>query len=164
MLQSVDHDHVAGDAELERRYGVRPERSAPGVEAIPPPGHADDHLVFVVDGLCFSGDLLFKDAVGGGDAETVRRSVMEGVMNLPPETLVMPGHTDDTTIGREWEQNPFVVVWRGVQPPLDEPCRVAGEEATLLVWSPDYDGNGKALVRLADGTERIVGGSRVERS
>jgi hypothetical protein len=76
----------------------------------------------------------------------------------------MPGHTDDTTIGREWEQNPFVVVWRGAQAPLEEPCRVAGEEATLLVWSPDYDGNGKALVRLADGTERIVGGSRVERS
>jgi hypothetical protein len=34
----------------------------------------------------------------------------------------------------------------------------------MLVWSPDYDGNGKALVRLADGTERIVGGSRVQRS
>jgi hypothetical protein len=33
----------------------------------------------------------------------------------------------------------------------------------LVVWSPDYDGKGKALVRLADGTEAIVGGSRVER-
>jgi len=46
---------------------------------------------------------------------------------------------------------------------LGEPCRVAGEEATLLVWSPDYDGKGKALVRLRDG-EAIVGGSRVERA
>jgi hydroxyacylglutathione hydrolase len=42
--------------------------------------------------------------------------------------------------------------------------KVAGEDATLVVWSPDYDGKGKALVRMADGTERIVGGSRVERS
>ena len=38
--------------------------------------------------------------------------------------------------------------------------QVGGEAATLLVWSPDYDGNGKALVRLADGPEPIVGGSR----
>jgi hypothetical protein len=30
------------------------------------------------------------------------------------------------------------------------------------VWSPDYDGKGKALVRFADGTESIVGASRIE--
>ena len=32
-----------------------------------------------------------------------------------------------------------------------------GGEATIVVWSPDYDGKGKALVRLADGAEAIVG-------
>ena len=37
------------------------------------------------------------------------------------------------------------------------------EDAELVVWSPDYDGNGKALVRFGDGREAIVGGSRVER-
>ena len=36
---------------------------------------------------------------------------------------------------------------------------VGGEAATLIVWSPDYDGKGKALVRFADGREAIVGGS-----
>jgi len=46
---------------------------------------------------------------------------------------------------------------------VGEQVRVAGEEAELIVWSPDYDGNGKALVRFADGGEAIVGGSRVER-
>ena len=59
--------------------------------------------------------------------------------------------------------NPFVVYWRGVAPSLGERVRVGGEEAELVVWSPDYDGNGKALVRFADGREAIVGGSRVER-
>jgi hypothetical protein len=38
---------------------------------------------------------------------------------------------------------------------------VQGEEATVVVWSPDYDGKGKALVRLANGTEAIVGASRI---
>ena len=95
---------------------------------------------------------------GGG----LPASVMQ-LMELPPATRVLPGHTDETTIGREFEHNPFVVYWRGVTPSLGEPVRVAGDEAELVVWSPDYDGNGKALVRFGDGREAIVGGSRVER-
>ena len=50
-----------------------------------------------------------------------------------------------------------------VVPGDGEQVRVAGEEAELVVWSPDYDGKGKALVRFRDGGEAIVGGSRVER-
>ena len=155
------HDHVAGDGELRARFGVEGARSAPWAEAIPTPGHSDDHVAFVVGDLCFSGDLLFRDAVGGGDAETIRASVLR-LLELPDETRVLPGHTDETTIGRERAENPFVRYWLGAAPALDEACRVGGEEATLLVWSPDYDGKGKALVRLGGG-ERIVGGSRVER-
>ena len=156
------HDHVAGDGELRSRFGVEPAREADWARTIPTPGHAADHVTFVVDGLCFSGDLLFKDAVGGGDAATIRDSVLR-LLELPEETRVLPGHTEETTIGREREENPFVRYWLGASPAVDEPCRVAGDEATLLVWSPDYDGNGKALVRFADGREAIVGGSRVER-
>jgi hypothetical protein len=106
--------------------------------------------------------VLFKDAVGGGPADVCRASVMQ-LMELDPSMRVLPGHTDETTIGRELEHNPFVVYWTGAVPSLGEQVRVAGEEAELVVWSPDYDGNGKALVRFGDGREAIVGGSRVER-
>ncbi len=165
------HDHVEGHDELRRRFGVPAvaesvETGGLRVEALPTPGHSDDGVSFVVNGeLCFSGDTLFKDAVGGtrDDFAGVRSSVMEVLMALPPETRVLPGHTDETTIGREWEQNPFVRVWRGVDAEGTEPCRVAGEDAILVVWSPDYDGKGKAWVRFADGRDVIVGGSRVER-
>jgi len=143
---------------------VRSERWAPGVEAIPTPGHSDDHLAFVVGGLCFSGDLLFRDSVGGGpDAAVIRESVLR-LLELPDETRVLPGHTDETTIGRERTENPFVRYWKEAAPALDEPVGLGGEEATLIVWSPDYDGGGKALVRLHDGREAIVGGSRIVRS
>jgi hydroxyacylglutathione hydrolase len=54
--------------------------------------------------------------------------------------------------------------WRQLDPALDEPCTIGGEEASILVWSPDYDGNGKALIRVADGREAIVGGSRIVRN
>ena len=158
-----DPDHVAGDGEVAQRFGVRPQQHVEWARCIPTPGHADDHVTFVVDGLCFSGDVLFKDAVGGGDAAAVRESVLR-LLELPDETRVLPGHTDETTIGRERSENPFIRYWLGAADSLEEPCRVAGRAATLVVWSPDYDGKGKALVRFEDGTERIVGGSRVERS
>jgi glyoxylase-like metal-dependent hydrolase (beta-lactamase superfamily II) len=165
------NDHVEGHDELRARFGIPAvaeslETGGLRIEALPTPGHSADGVSFVVNELvCFSGDTLFKDAVGGtrDDFEGVRRSVMDVLMALPPETRVLPGHTDETTIGREWEENPFVRVWRGVDPEGTEPCRVGGEEATIVVWSPDYDGKGKAWVRFADGRDAIVGGSRVER-
>jgi hydroxyacylglutathione hydrolase len=168
VLRTHGHqDHVEHEGELGVEV-VTGDFEAGGlrIEALPTPGHSDDSVSFVVNGqLCFSGDTLFKDSVGGTRDyfDAVRRSVMDVLMALPAETRVLPGHTDETTIGREWEQNPFVRVWRGVDPEGTEPCRVGGEEATLVVWSPDYDGKGKAWVRLADGGDAIVGGSRVER-
>jgi len=134
------------------------------VEAIPTPGHSDDMVCFVVNGeVVFSGDTLFKDAVGGGDYTQVCRSVMDVYMAMPHDRRVLPGHTDETTIGREWDENPFVRVWRGIEPEGTERVHVSGRDATLVVWSPDYDGKGKAWVRFDDGADAIVGGSRIER-
>ena len=159
------HDHVEHEAELGlpvRTDGL--EVGALRVEAIPTPGHSDDMVAFVVDGeAVFTGDTLFKDSVGGGDFQQIRQSVMEVLLGLPHDLRVLPGHTDETTLAREWEENPFVRVWRGVEAEGTEPVRVGGEDATLVVWSPDYDGGGKAWVRFADGRDAIVGGSRVQR-
>jgi hydroxyacylglutathione hydrolase len=169
LTTHADADHIAGDDAIRGRYGVRVvkgdlETGGLSVRALPTPGHKDDHLAFVVnERLCCSGDVLFKDAVGGGDFEQIKHSVMEVLMKLPPETRVLPGHTDETTIGREWEENPFVRVWRGAEPEGTQRVRVQGQDATLVVWSPDYDGKGKAWVRFDDGRDAIVGGSRVER-
>jgi glyoxylase-like metal-dependent hydrolase (beta-lactamase superfamily II) len=161
-----DPDHIAHEADLGAQVVLGPlDVGGLRVDALPTPGHSEDHLAFVVnDEVCFSGDILFKDTVGGGrDVPAIRHSVMDILMKLPPETRVLPGHTDETTIGREWEQNPFVRVWRGVDPEGDEPCTVNGEESVIVVWSPDYDGKGKALVRFGDGREAIIGGSRITR-
>jgi hydroxyacylglutathione hydrolase len=159
------HDHVAHEAEL-RLPVVTGALTVGGLEvdAIPTPGHSDDMVAFVVNGAAvFSGDTLFKDAVGGGDFAAIRHVVMDVYMAMPHHRRVLPGHTDETTIGREWEQNPFVRAWRGADPEGSERVRVGAEEATLIVWSPDYDGKGKAWVRFDDGRDAIVGGSRVER-
>ncbi|HET7572692.1 MAG TPA: hypothetical protein VFJ77_08515 [Gaiellaceae bacterium] len=165
------HDHVVHERELASRYGI-PVIAEPGVFdwgelrilGVATPGHSDDMVAFVVEGRAvLTGDTLFKDAVGGGDLEAIRRAVMDTFMDLPDEMRVLPGHSEETTIGREREHNPFVRVWSGAEPEGAERVRVAGRDAALVVWSPDYDGKGKAWVRFDDGTDAIVGGSRVER-
>ena len=167
VLRTHAHpDHVAHEDELGLPVVTGAlETGGLRVEAIPTPGHSDDMICFVVnDEAVFSGDTLFKDAVGGGDFGAIKHAVMDVYMAMPRDRRVLPGHTDETTIGREWEENPFVRVWRGVEPQGTVACTVGGEAATLIVWSPDYDGKGKAWVRFADGRDAIVGGSRVERS
>src|SRR3954470_19888310 len=176
LLSTHGHaDHVAGDDELMRHFALEriafpvAEPIATGglqIVPLPTPGHSPDGVAFLVnDTVCLSGDTLFAGSVGGAQSSfaDLRSSVMDVLLALPPEVRVLPGHTDATTIGREWEANPFVRVWRGVDPEGEEQCRVSGEEATLVVWGGDYDGGHKAWVRFPDGREAIVGGSRVER-
>jgi len=140
-------------------------------DALHTPGHTDGMLNFVVNGSeVFTGDTLFKGSVGGVRApgstsfEDLRDSIMEVLMKMPPATVVRPGHTDPTTIGEEWESNAFVRVWRGLDSEGDEPCEVAGEPATLVLFAPDYDGGHKAWVRWPEtGKDDIVPGSQVVR-
>ena len=186
-------DHVVRVGELARRYGVPVVGSAESREAGVPvdetigdgdvvrsggleiralatPGHCAGHLALLVDGTdVLTADCLFRGTVGGtvgggptGYEDQVR-SIMDVLMALPPETRVHPGHTLPSTIGDEWEANPFVRIWRGLDAEGDQPCRVRGEDATLVLWAPDYDGTNKAWVRFAGGRDAIVGGSQVER-
>jgi hydroxyacylglutathione hydrolase len=166
VLRTHAHpDHVEHETELGVpvvRHSI--ETGDLWIDALPTPGHSDDMVCFVVnDHVVFSGDTLFKDAVGGGDFQQIKDAVMDVYMPMPHDRRVLPGHTDETTIGREWELNPFVRVWRGVEPEGTERVSVAGRPATFVVWSPDYDGKGKAWVRFDDGSDAIVGGSKVER-
>ena len=159
----VDVDETIGDGDTIRSGELE-------IEAIATPGHCRDHLALLVNGTdCLTADCLFKGTVGGtsgggpsGYTDQVH-SIMERLMTLPPETRIHPGHREPSTIGAEWDENPFIRVWRGLDPEGAEPCRVGGREATLVLWGPDYDGTHKAWVRFADGSEAIVGGSQVER-
>ncbi|HEY7455997.1 MAG TPA: MBL fold metallo-hydrolase [Solirubrobacterales bacterium] len=140
------------------------------VEAIHTPGHAAGHLAFLIDGTdLFTADVLFKGTVGGTMAPggsgfaDLEASVMR-LMELPPETRVHPGHREPTTIGAEWESNPFVRIWRGLDQTGAEEVTVWERPATLKLWAPDYDGGNKAWIVFADdGLEAIVGGSQVVR-
>jgi glyoxylase-like metal-dependent hydrolase (beta-lactamase superfamily II) len=120
------------------------------------------------DAVVFTGDTLFKDSVGGVRAPghttytDLRDSIMGTLMELPGDTIVYPGHTDATSVAREWDHNAFIRVWRGLDPEGAEQCTALGEPATLILLGDDYDGGKKAWVRWPDGKDDIVPGSRVE--
>jgi hydroxyacylglutathione hydrolase len=158
---------IAAAARLEDGESLR--SGALEIRALHTPGHCADHIAYLVAGTdCFTADVLFRGTVGGtsgpdGDYAALKHSILEVLLGLPAETAVHPGHRGPTTIGDERAANPFIRAWVDGDWPGEEPCRVNGEPATLLLWAPDYDGGHKALVRLDDGRETIVGGSRVER-
>jgi glyoxylase-like metal-dependent hydrolase (beta-lactamase superfamily II) len=121
------------------------------------------------EAVVFTGDTLFKGSVGGVRAPghstylDLRDSIMGTLMELPTETVIYPGHADPTTVAREWEENGFIRVWRGLDAEGAEPCTALGKPATLVLLGKDYDGGTKAWVRWQDGSDDIVPGSQVER-
>lgn len=199
LLTHHHYDHVVGVESLAERYGVPVlahelcaeevdavtdtlahgdvvETAGMRFEAIHTPGHCADHLAIKIgDGDCLTADVLFKGTCGGTGApgatglDDLRESVMDKLMKLDHGVRIHPGHRQPSTIGEEWESNPFIRLWRGLDEPTEEPCTVGPDEenrreATLLLWAPDYDGGNKALVRFADdGVETITGGSQVRR-
>ena len=80
------------------------------------PGHTPGSMSFAVEGkpLLFSGDTLFPGGVGnatfeGGDFPTIIESVERRLFSpFAPDTIVMPGHGEDTTIGVE---SPHLEEW-----------------------------------------------------
>ncbi|MGH2851893.1 MAG: MBL fold metallo-hydrolase [Solirubrobacteraceae bacterium] len=151
------------------------ERLTIGELAVRPlltPGHTAGMLSFLVqhndEAAVFTGDTLFRGSVGGVRApghttyQALKDSIMGTLMELDPATEIRPGHADATTVAREWEHNPFIRIWRGVDKEGSQPCVALGEPATLILLGPDYDGGHKAWVRWPDGSDDIVPGSRVE--
>ena len=146
------------------------------IQAMHTPGHCADHLALQIgEDDVLTADVLFKGTVGGTRAPgatgfaDLKASVMDKLMKLPPEMRVHPGHKEPTTVGKEWESNPFVQVWRGEAEEGSEAVSIGPadaserEEATLILWAPDYDGGNKAWVRFPSGEDAIVGGSQVKR-
>lgn len=140
------------------------------VKAILSEGHCAGQLAFLVNGTdCFTADTLFKGTVGGNFAPSNtgyadQKAAAMALAQLPAATVLHPGHTLPTTAGEEWEHNPFIRIWRGLDPEGTEEVTVWGRKATLILWAPDYDGTNKAWVRFHDtGEDGITGGSQVVR-
>jgi len=107
-LKEVGYDVFIDDAEVIEVGRLR-------LHAIHNPGHTEGSISFRVEGtpLLFTGDTLFPGGPGnatfeGGDFATIIHSIDTKLFTFPAETIVLPGHGADTTIGAE---RPHLAEW-----------------------------------------------------
>lgn len=79
------------------------------------PGHTQGSISLWIpsENKLVAGDTLFRDSIGrtdlpGGDGRQILRSIHSKLLPLPEETIVIPGHGANTTIGREKQHNVFL--------------------------------------------------------
>jgi glyoxylase-like metal-dependent hydrolase (beta-lactamase superfamily II) len=76
------------------------------------PGHSPGHVVIHGHGQALVGDCLFAGSVGRTDLPFSNPAQLEAslarIAALPPETVIHPGHGDNSTIGEERISNPFL--------------------------------------------------------
>jgi len=83
------------------------------VKVLSTPGHTPGDLTYEISGALFCGDLLFRGSVGrtdfpGGDFGALLASVRRLKEQYPVDTVVYPGHMEETTLGDEMDHNPFL--------------------------------------------------------
>jgi glyoxylase-like metal-dependent hydrolase (beta-lactamase superfamily II) len=99
-------DYNPEDGDVIEVAGVR-------LTVIHTPGHTPGSLSYYAEGMLFSGDTLFAGSIGrtdlpGGDYDQEMASILDKLLVLPDETIVLPGHMQETRIDIEKQMNPFV--------------------------------------------------------
>ena len=84
-----------------------------GLQCIHTPGHTVGSMCFYAGGVLFSGDTLFHTNIGrcdleGGSYDVIKKSIRGKLYILPDDTIVYPGHGEDSLIGYEKKHNDFV--------------------------------------------------------
>jgi hydroxyacylglutathione hydrolase len=84
-------------------------------QVIHTPGHTEGSIcmLFSTENTLIAGDTLFAGSIGrtdlpGGSYSKIIDSLHGKLLALPDETIVIPGHGPQTTIGEERESNPFL--------------------------------------------------------
>jgi glyoxylase-like metal-dependent hydrolase (beta-lactamase superfamily II) len=121
----VDHapGHTPGSVTFRTAgTGATESRGVPGHRGVPggPP-----HQTAPAEQVMFSGDVLFAGSIGrtdlpGGDYPAMLDTLSRVCLTLRDDTLVLPGHGPQTTIGAERAANPFLA---GLSPGPEPPAR-----------------------------------------
>jgi len=121
MLLGGRYEFAEPDEVAELSDGQRLELAGLAVTVDHTPGHTEGSVTFrtpydgdEVSDVMFSGDLLFAGSIGrtdlpGGSHPTMLRTLRHKVLTLPDDVVVLPGHGEQTSIGRERATNPFLL-------------------------------------------------------
>ena len=84
------------------------------VRTLHTPGHTPGSATYVIESegetAAFCGDTLFAGSAGNARAsyEALLKSLREKLAQLPPKTILYPGHGPQTTVANELQRNPFL--------------------------------------------------------
>lgn len=115
--------HQDDAAMLAAEFGISPDVVLQGgeelalgsltIRTLHTPGHSAGGMCYLVEDHLFAGDTLFAGSVGrsdfeDSDGELLVQVIAEKILPLPDATRVLPGHGDETTVGAERANNPFL--------------------------------------------------------
>jgi hydroxyacylglutathione hydrolase len=121
MLLGGRYEFTEPDDVAELADGQRLELAGLEVVVDHTPGHTEGSVTFrtpyereEISEVMFAGDLLFAGSIGrtdlpGGDHATMLETLRSKVLVLPDDVAVLPGHGEQTSIGRERATNPFLL-------------------------------------------------------
>ena len=83
------------------------------IKVLHTPGHTQGGVCYYVEDKLFSGDTIFREAVGrydleGGNFDQIVESIENKIYTLPDDTEILPGHGKPTTVGWEKTHNRFL--------------------------------------------------------
>jgi hydroxyacylglutathione hydrolase len=85
-----------------------------GLKVLYTPGHTKGGISLVGQGFVLTGDTLFAGSIGrsdlpGGDYKKLINSIKNVLFTLPDSYIIYPGHGQQSTIGFEKKNNPYLV-------------------------------------------------------
>jgi len=108
MTKSPPADRLLKDGEIISLGQLR-------LKVIHTPGHTRGSICLLVDRRLFTGDTLLRNTIGradlpGASEKILVQCIKEKLLPLEDEIKIYPGHEEETTIGREKRNNPFLQV------------------------------------------------------
>ena len=103
------------DIDVDAREGQTVQLGPAEFQVLHTPGHTQGSISLWIpaENKLIAGDTLFLDSIGrtdlpGGNHRQILRSIHDKLLPLADDVVVIPGHGQNTTIGRERRRNPFL--------------------------------------------------------
>ena len=116
QMFGVQAEDVAVEIDRQLKEGDIIKIGSGELKVVHVPGHSPGSICLYdeADSFVIVGDALFQGSIGrtdlpGGNHRQLVDAIKNKLLTLPQETMVLSGHGDATTIGREWESNPDLV-------------------------------------------------------
>lgn len=102
-----------GEADIFLKDGDEFEVGDMRIKCIETPGHSRGGMCFLIKNVVFTGDTIFEGSIGrtdfeGGDFDTLINSIKTKLLTLSEDTVILPGHGNESRIDYEKMYNPFL--------------------------------------------------------